>query len=127
MVTSAYPYRTIDLYTVTVNDLTFKVPFKITAQRDDYIHALISYFDISFDACHKPIEFSTGPHAKYTHWKQTVFYLKEAITIKAGETIQGTFSLGPNAKNERDLDIVVDYEFKGENGDCTDSIAYKMC
>jgi hypothetical protein len=30
------------------------------------IHALLAWFDISFNAAHKPVQFSTGPHAKYT-------------------------------------------------------------
>jgi hypothetical protein len=31
------------------------------------VHALLGWFDVSFRACHKPVSFSTGPHAKYTH------------------------------------------------------------
>jgi protein arginine N-methyltransferase 1 len=68
--TSACAFREIDLATVRLEDLQFEVPFKIHALRDDYIHAFLCYFDIEFSACHKPITFSTGPHAKYTHWKQ---------------------------------------------------------
>ena len=36
----------------------------------------------------------------YTHWKQTVFYLKDYITAKKGEEISGTFSMKPNSKNK---------------------------
>jgi protein arginine N-methyltransferase 1 len=36
---------------------------------------------------HKPLHFSTGPFSKYTHWKQTVFYLQEDLTICAGEEV----------------------------------------
>ncbi len=32
-------------------------------------HAFLAWFDISFEATHKKVRFSTGPHAKYTHWK----------------------------------------------------------
>lgn len=38
-----------------------QVPFKVTASRNDYIHALVAYFDISFTQCHKPVKFSTSP------------------------------------------------------------------
>ena len=72
VVTTACPFREIDLYTVKIEDLQFEVPFKIQALRDDYIHAFLAYFDITFAACHKPVRFSTGPHAKYTHWKQVI-------------------------------------------------------
>jgi protein arginine N-methyltransferase 1 len=106
----------IDIRTVTEPELTFAVPFKLTAQRDDYVHALVAWFDIDFTACHKKIFFSTGPHAQYTHWKQTVFYLQEVLCMKKGEEITGEFTCKPNAKNPRDLDITIRYEFKGQLG-----------
>jgi protein arginine N-methyltransferase 1 len=33
------------------------------------VHAFLAWFDVSFDCTHKKVQFSTGPHAKYTHWK----------------------------------------------------------
>jgi protein arginine N-methyltransferase 1 len=78
---------TVDIQTVTKDELAFETPFKIAMRRNDYIHAVVAYFDIEFSHAHKPIRFSTGPHAKYTHWKQTVFYLKDAITAETGETL----------------------------------------
>lgn len=41
-------------------DASFTVPFKLVAERDDYIHALVAYFDVSFTKCHKLTGFSTG-------------------------------------------------------------------
>ena len=70
MATNAFPFRVIDLYTVKVEGLTFDVPFELEAMRDDYIHALVAYFDTEFTCCHKPVRFGTGPADKYTHWKQ---------------------------------------------------------
>lgn len=70
VVSTASAFRELDLYTVKVEDLAFAAPFEITGLRDDYIHAFLCYFDIDFTACHKPVRFSTGPHAHYTHWKQ---------------------------------------------------------
>jgi protein arginine N-methyltransferase 1 len=81
----------------------------------DFIHALISWFDIEFSACHKPIRFSTGPHAKYTHWKQTVFYLRDVLTVEEGETVSGVLENRPNDKNKRDLDINLSYKFEVED------------
>ena len=52
---------------------------------------------------HTELSFSTGPLTEPTHWKQTVFYLKEAITCKAGEELTGTLACAPNASNPRDL------------------------
>jgi hypothetical protein len=33
------------------------------------VHAFLAWFDVSFGSAHKVVKFSTGPHAKYTHWK----------------------------------------------------------
>lgn len=41
-------------------DASFTAPFKLVASRDDYIHALVAYFDVSFTKCHKLTGFSTG-------------------------------------------------------------------
>ncbi|MGH0184347.1 UNVERIFIED_CONTAM: hypothetical protein FKN15_014608 [Acipenser sinensis] len=40
-----------------------------------------------------------SPESPYTHWKQTVFYLDDYLTVKTGEEILGTISMKPNAKN----------------------------
>ncbi|DAA78255.1 TPA_exp: Uncharacterized protein A8136_4231 [Trichophyton benhamiae CBS 112371] len=120
---------TLDLYTVTTADLSFKVPFTLTARRDDYIHALIAWFDIDFTACHKPVHFSTGPHAKYTHWKQTVFYLRDVLTIRAQESVTGFLENRPNQKNKRDLDITIGFEFdaQDETRNSQGLCQYRMC
>lgn len=112
LVTDPCPVFTIDLYTVKSPDLTFKVPYKLTARRNDFVHALIAWFDVEFTACHKPICFSTGPHARYTHWKQTVFYLRDVLTVEFGEVITGYLENKPNEKNKRDMDITISYRFE---------------
>jgi protein arginine N-methyltransferase 1 len=117
--------RHIDIKTVTKEELSFKVPFELKATRNDYVHAFLGWFDIAFSKCHKPIQFSTGPHAKYTHWKQTVFYTPETITVSENETIKGTLSCAPNSRNNRDLDIVIDWEVEG-NEPSKGSMTYKM-
>jgi len=105
---------TLDISTAKVSDLAFAVPFRLVANRDDFAHALVVYFDIEFTKCHKVVYFSTGPHAQYTHWKQTVFYMNDVLSTKKGEEIRGEFSSKPNAKNPRDLDLTIQYKFKGE-------------
>ncbi|KAI9815333.1 MAG: type I protein arginine N-methyltransferase Rmt1 [Pycnora praestabilis] len=112
VVTDPTPILTLDLYTVTAADLTFSSPFTLDVRRNDFVHALIAWFDIDFTACHKPIRFSTGPHTKYTHWKQTVFYLQEVLTVEAGEQIKGTLENKPNDKNKRDLDVKISYRLE---------------
>ncbi|KAG5937365.1 type I protein arginine N-methyltransferase Rmt1 [Claviceps monticola] len=128
-VTDPTPVLTLDLYTCTVADLAFATPFKLSIKRDDFIHALVAWFDIDFTACHKPIRFSTGPHTKYTHWKQTVFYLKDVLTVQSGEEVSCHLEVKPNAKNRRDLDIDILYDFQTEDSTRSSSgqASYRMC
>ena len=57
-----------------------------------------------------PISFSTSPRAQYTHWKQTVFYLRDPLQIRSREQITGSFAMKPNVNNARDLDIAISLE-----------------
>jgi protein arginine N-methyltransferase 1 len=116
VVTDPHPLITFDLYTVTVADLAFSRPYTLSARRDDFIHAIIAWFDIEFSACHKPIKFSTGPHTKYTHWKQTVFYLTDTLTVSANEKVSGQITCKPNERNRRDLDIAVEWALETDDG-----------
>jgi len=129
VVTDPTPVLTLDLYTVTTADLAFNMPFTLEARRSDFVHALIAWFDIEFSACHKPIKFSTGPHTKYTHWKQTVFYLQDVLTVEEGEKIKGVLDNRPNEKNKRDLDIKIQYKLETEDPkrQAQGSGEYKMC
>jgi protein arginine N-methyltransferase 1 len=107
----------LDLNTITKEDLTFTTKFEIFGQRNDYVHALIAWFDITFSTCHKPVYFTTSPSSKYTHWKQTVFYLQDTLSICVGDRIHGSLSCKPNGNNPRDLDISISYAFKGKYQD----------
>jgi protein arginine N-methyltransferase 1 len=129
VVTDPEAVLTLDLYTCTTADLAFATPFTLKCRRDDFIHALVSWFDIDFTACHKPIRFSTGPHTKYTHWKQTVFYLDDVLTVQQDEEVQLKLDVKPNNKNRRDLDIQVAYEFQPEDSNraAKGGSEYRMC
>ncbi|KAI2467756.1 protein arginine N-methyltransferase 1 [Annulohypoxylon bovei var. microspora] len=128
-VTDPTSVLTLDLYTCTTADLAFSIPFKLSARRDDFVHALVAWFDIDFTACHKPIRFSTGPHTKYTHWKQTVFYLNQVLTVQQGEEITCNLDVKPNEKNRRDLDIKINYLLDTQDGTryAQGHCDYKMC
>ncbi|XP_033079997.1 protein arginine N-methyltransferase 1 isoform X2 [Trachypithecus francoisi] len=99
LVTNACLIKEVDIYTVKVEDLTFTSPFCLQVKRNDYVHALVAYFNIEFTRCHKRTGFSTSPESPYTHWKQTVFYMEDYLTVKTGEEIFGTIGMRPNAKN----------------------------
>ena len=38
-----------------------QVPFQIKALRNDYIHALVIHFEVTFSRCHKPLQIDTSP------------------------------------------------------------------
>ncbi|CAP31806.1 Protein CBR-PRMT-1 [Caenorhabditis briggsae] len=118
--------KEIDLYTVTVDDLSFSSPFQLKTKRNDYVQAFVTFFTVEFSKCHKRTGFSTGPDVQYTHWKQTVFYLKDALTVRTGEIINGNFSMAPNQKNNRDLDINIKFDFKGEVCELEEDNTYSM-
>ncbi|KDR74976.1 hypothetical protein GALMADRAFT_248796 [Galerina marginata CBS 339.88] len=125
VVTNPYQVKHIDLLTVKKEDLAFEAPFTLECTRDDYVHAFLAWFDISFECTHKKVKFSTGPHAQYTHWKQTVFYTPSSITIHQGDQIAGRLVCAPNARNNRDLDITIGYKVEGTD-EAENVVQYKM-
>jgi protein arginine N-methyltransferase 1 len=113
VVTDSKPILHLDILTCKKEDLEFSANFSLQAQRNDFIHGVVCYFEVAFTQVHKPIGFSTAPFARYTHWKQTIFYLQDDLTICAGETVNGEISCKPNKRNRRDLDIGLSLNFKG--------------
>jgi len=126
VVTDSCLVKEIDIATVTVEELNFTAPFEIRARRNDYVHAFVAYFTVEFSACHKRTGFSTGPEARYTHWKQTVFYLEDCLTVNYGEQINGQMNIVQNKRNKRDLDIGLDIEFSGQLMQTKENLKYRM-
>lgn len=126
IVSNFCPILHINMHTVKVEDLTFSSPFSIRFNRDDYCHALVAFFDTEFSCCHKSIKIDTSPLAQYTHWKQTVFYMQDVITVTHGEELKGNLTCAPNAKNHRDLDITIGFDFKGSLSSLETSQTYRL-
>ncbi|KAI6213308.1 CRE-PRMT-1 protein [Aphelenchoides besseyi] len=114
VVTNNCLVKDVDLYTVTVEDLVVSSPFELRACRDDYIQALVTFFTVEFTKSHKRLGFSTSPDSRYTHWKQTVFYLRDYVTIKKDEVLTGNFVMKPNQRNNRDMDFEISVKFNGD-------------
>lgn len=113
VVTECVPIVHLDILTCSKEDLQFSAPFQLRSNRNDYVHGLVAYFECAFTQVHKPIGFSTSPYCRYTHWKQTLFYLEDSLTVCEGEIIEGTIDCKPNKKNPRDLDIGLTLKFHG--------------
>jgi protein arginine N-methyltransferase 1 len=117
---------TFDIKTMRKEDATFAAPFSLTVTRNDYVHALVAYFDVEFGDCHKPVGFSTAPRARSTHWKQTVFYLEDTLIVHQGDEISGDITCAPNARNPRDLDIALRYECASGKGRWARTQEYRL-
>lgn len=126
IVTDSVPILHLDILTCTKQDLEFSSDFILRANRNDYIHGLVAYFECAFTQVHKPIGFSTAPYCRYTHWKQTIFYLRKTLTICEGETIKGSITCKPNSKNRRDLDIGLRLNFHGRHSDAITHMDYRL-
>lgn len=126
VVSSSALLKEVDLYTVKIEDLSWESPFVLNCRRNDYVQALVTFFTVEFTKCHKRTGFSTAPEQHYTHWKQTVFYLEESLTVKKGEEISGVFSLNPNLRNNRDLDFKIKICYHGELCDLEEERRYHM-
>lgn len=85
---------------MTVPELSFSTPFTLTASTSTKVHAFLGHFDTFFTADGRlasaklgakdlkegEIFFSTGAHSTTTHWKQTVFLLREPFEVAEGES-----------------------------------------
>lgn len=74
----------INIATCDIKAVDFTANFNLSVLRDGQLTALVGYFDTFFDLPN-PVIFSTGPHATPTHWKQTIFYLKDPLLVKEGK------------------------------------------
>lgn len=118
--------KEVDLYTVQKADLDFTSPFTLQMKRNDFVQALVTFFNVEFTKCHKRLGFSTSPESPYTHWKQTVFYFDDYLTVKKNEECTGVFQMKPNERNNRDLDFIIDINFNGELSQVSESNHYRM-
>lgn len=116
----------IDLYTITKDELDFTSNFKLRFTRDDYCHAFVAFFTVTFSKSHTTIRFSTGPRCTYTHWKQTVFYIDDPVTVCQSEVLEGTITVKRNNKNPRDIDIEIDSIVKGKYGTVQNQRSYRL-
>jgi protein arginine N-methyltransferase 1 len=117
IISSAQSICEIDLYTVKVEDLDFTADFEITFNRKDSCHGLTAWFDVQFSKCHVPVGFTTAPFADYTHWKQTVFYIKNPFHAEKDDVLKGRIEVKKNPNNHRDLNVALSLDFKGATQD----------
>ncbi|KAI0354833.1 S-adenosyl-L-methionine-dependent methyltransferase [Trametes cingulata] len=60
----------------------------------------------------KVTSFSTGPASVPTHWKQTIFFLREPINAGEGTVVEGVFKCRKSSDNSRELDVEIHYRVR---------------
>jgi len=109
VVSKAHVLKEFDLMKVTIADLEFEAPFSLQILKDGKVSALVGYFDVDFEHnAEHPVTFSTSPSDTPTHWKQTVFFFKEAIPVKRDEIVNGRLKCRKNKQDSRSLDVTID-------------------
>jgi protein arginine N-methyltransferase 1 len=114
IISTICPIYTLDLYTVKKEDLDFSSKYELRFTKNDWLHGLVSWFDIEFDRLPNKVSFTTGPFNKETHWKQVIFYTKNDMPVYKGDEITGSFALRKSETNFRQLDIKISYHYKEE-------------
>lgn len=96
----------LDINTCCVADTQFTSEFVLTIEKDCEVTAIGGYFDTFFDLP-KSVVLSTGPSATPTHWKQTLFYLPEKISVTSGQVLQGLITCKRMSTDARALKVAL--------------------
>uniref|UniRef100_A0A1B6GLP0 type I protein arginine methyltransferase n=1 Tax=Cuerna arida TaxID=1464854 RepID=A0A1B6GLP0_9HEMI len=126
VVTNSSLLREVNLYKIQLEDIDFSSDFQLTCRRNDYVQAVFAFFSVDFTHCHRPMCFTTAAEAPATHWKQTIFYFRDYLTVKKGELIYGVFKMRKNKRNKRDLDFEIGIQFQGEYCVKNETCSFRM-
>jgi protein arginine N-methyltransferase 1 len=99
----------IDLVRMKPEEVNFSNFYSIKMNYTDKVHGLVAWFDTTFSDLQRPVVLSTSPLKKYTHWKQSVFYLEQPLNVRKGDTIYGSIATQQNKVNFRELNIKISY------------------
>ncbi|TFK90975.1 protein arginine N-methyltransferase [Polyporus arcularius HHB13444] len=74
----------------------------------------------------KITSFSTGPASVPTHWKQTIFFLREPISVAGGTVVEGIFKCKKSSENSRELDVEIHYTVKDPEDTSTPDVFVQL-
>ncbi|KAJ3218861.1 Protein arginine N-methyltransferase 3 [Dinochytrium kinnereticum] len=115
LISQAVSIKALDLNKINVSELDFRSPLEIQIERDGTLTCLCGWFDILFQATGSDgndVFFSTGPQATPTHWKQTMFLMKNPIQVQKGDILKGTIDIVKAFANSRNLLVTIEFEIK---------------
>ncbi|XP_022223735.2 protein arginine N-methyltransferase 1-B-like [Drosophila obscura] len=99
----------MDVRTISSEQLSFTVPFKLHSQRREIIDLFVVHFDFGFPGGTAEEVVSTSPCAPSTHWRQTVFHIDQHLPIEPGDRFAGTFGVSRGANH---LDFDIDWSYR---------------
>ena len=100
----------LDITRCTLADTEFSSDFSLEINRTCDLTAIVGYFDTFFELEERPVEFSTGPLATPTHWKQTVFYLPEVLPVVKDQVVTGNIVCKRMSTDARALKVALTLE-----------------
>ena len=80
----------------------FKADFELKMVHDGPVTAIGGCFDTIF-ALKNPVTLPTDPQNDPTHWKQTIFYLENPISVQKGQILPGHIHVYRPPKDARGL------------------------
>ena len=110
IVSNSQRVHDLDITTCTVADTEFSSDFSLEISRTCDLTAIVGYFDTFFELEERPVEFSTGPLATPTHWKQTVFYLPEVLPVVKDQVVSGKITCKRMSTDVRALKVALTLE-----------------
>lgn len=134
----------LDLKKIQIRELDFTAPFstKLSANSAS-MEAFAIWFDTFFLPSQKSpgastidvakwgengeagLGFSTGPYSTPTHWHQAVMLLSKQDRkreLKAGSTLKGTVTYKKPKKDDRGIDVTIEWEAEGAEGAVTGNL-----
>ena len=131
---NACTFKTFDLHTVTVEELSFATDFSLTWEEGfRTLEGFVIWFDIFFardrnrrenltidkSQQHGLLGFSTGPYTEQTHWQQGALLIEESAQstkddsavlegrYNTGDKVEGTVTYSRTTKESRQLQIAI--------------------
>jgi hypothetical protein len=113
-------FHSIDIMTVTDAELDFNSRIALTIEADGTLRTFIGSFETMFDppagSAGELVELKTGMADPPTHWKQTLFHVKEPVAVKAGDRVNMLIAVARLGEGRRDLDVSITWSVVGADG-----------
>lgn len=91
----------------------FASNFEISVAKAGAFNAFVGSFSTQLA---ENVLLDTSPASPQTHWKQSLFFLSNAIQVSEGDVIEGTVKVSADEDNYRNLIVKFTYKVQGNDG-----------